>query len=155
VCVLLLFLLCWTNIFRDFVLDVTSIHDKGKLFPIVDPTTRHFESKVLTLKSLYSPNEFASMYNSMFFENTEIHQRDVQVLDHILTMEIKTHFILNLPRPKITTANACATRPPKTVGIYGGGGGGGRPPPAHFPLFGICKLCNGKQHMAVYISHML
>ena len=38
--------------------------------------------------------------------------RDVQVLDHILTMEIKTHFILNLPRPKITTANACATRPP-------------------------------------------
>ena len=23
----LLFLLCWTNIFRDFVLDVTSIHD--------------------------------------------------------------------------------------------------------------------------------
>jgi hypothetical protein len=56
------------------------------------------------------------MYNSMFFENTEIHQRDVQVLDHILTMEIKTHFILNLPRPKITTANACATRPPKTGG---------------------------------------
>ena len=55
-----------------------------------------------------------------FFENTEVLRRDVQVLDHILTMEIKTHFILNLPRPKITTANACATRPPKTVGIYGG-----------------------------------
>ena len=33
-----------------------------------------------------------------FFENTEM-LRDVQVLDHILTMEIK-----NLPRPKITTA---------------------------------------------------
>ena len=58
-----------------------------------------------------------------FFENTEVLLRDVQVLDHILTMEIKTHFILNLPRPKIATANACATRPPKTVGIYGGGGG--------------------------------
>jgi hypothetical protein len=41
-----------------------------------------------------------------FFENTEILRRDVHVLDHILTMEIKTHFILNLPRPKITTANA-------------------------------------------------
>jgi hypothetical protein len=27
VCVLLVFLLCWTNIFRDFVLDVTSIHE--------------------------------------------------------------------------------------------------------------------------------
>jgi hypothetical protein len=38
-----------------------------------------------------------------FFENTEI-LRDVQVLDHILTVEIKTHFILNLPRPKSTTA---------------------------------------------------
>jgi hypothetical protein len=44
-----------------------------------------------------------------FFENTEILRRDVQVLDHILTMEIKTHFILNLPRPKITTVNACPT----------------------------------------------
>jgi hypothetical protein len=51
-----------------------------------------------------------------FFEDTEILRRDVQVLDHILTMEIKTHFILNLPTPKITTANACATRPPKTGG---------------------------------------
>jgi hypothetical protein len=60
-----------------------------------------------------------------FFENTEVLRRNVQVLDHILTMEIKTHFILNMPRPKITTANACATRPPKTVGIYGGGGGEG------------------------------
>ena len=59
--------------------------------------------------------KFASMYNKVL-------RRDVQVLDHILTMEIKTHFILNLPRPKITTANACATRPPKTVGIYGGEG---------------------------------
>jgi hypothetical protein len=39
-----------------------------------------------------------------FFENTEILRRDVQVLDHILTMEIKPRFILNLPRPKITTA---------------------------------------------------
>ena len=33
-----------------YVLDGTSIHDKGKLFPIVDPTARQFESK----KSLYS-----------------------------------------------------------------------------------------------------
>ena len=56
-----------------------------------------------------------------FFENTEILGRDVQVLDHILTMEIKTHFILNLPRPKITTANACATRPPLPLGFTGGG----------------------------------
>jgi hypothetical protein len=37
-----------------------------------------------------------------FFENTEIPRRDVQVLDHILTMEIKTHFILNLQTPTIT-----------------------------------------------------
>ena len=37
---------------------------------------------------------------------------------HILTMEIKTHFILNLQRPTITTANAWATRPRKTVRIY-------------------------------------
>jgi hypothetical protein len=51
-----------------------------------------------------------------FFENTEILWQDVpvQVLDHILTMEI------NLDRPKVTTANAWATRPPKTVEIYGG-----------------------------------
>ena len=55
-----------------------------------------------------------------FFENTEILRRDVQVLDHILTMEIKTHFILNLPRPKITTANACATRPSLPLGFTGG-----------------------------------
>jgi hypothetical protein len=55
-----------------------------------------------------------------FFENTEVLRRDVQVLDHILTMEIKTHFILNLRRLKITTANACANMPRKTVGIYGG-----------------------------------
>ena len=55
-----------------------------------------------------------------FFENTEILRRDVQVLDHILTMEIETRFILNLPRPKITTANACATRPPLPLGFTGG-----------------------------------
>ena len=55
-----------------------------------------------------------------FFENTKILRRDVQVLDHILTMEIKTRFILNLPRPKITTANACATRPPLPLGFTGG-----------------------------------
>jgi hypothetical protein len=55
-----------------------------------------------------------------FFVNTEILRRDVQVLDHILTMEIKTHFILNLPRLKITTANACATRPPLQLGFTGG-----------------------------------
>ena len=54
-----------------------------------------------------------------FFENTEILRRDVQVLDHILAMEIKTHFILNLPRPKNTTANACATRPPLPLGFTG------------------------------------
>jgi hypothetical protein len=55
-----------------------------------------------------------------FFENTEVLRRDVQVLDHILTMEIKTHFILNLPRPKITTANVCATRPPLPLDFVGG-----------------------------------
>ena len=49
-----------------------------------------------------------------FFENTEILRRDVQVLDHIFTIEIKTHFILNLQRPTITTANAWPTRPSKT-----------------------------------------
>ena len=37
-----------------------------------------------------------------------------------LTMEIKTHFILNLPRPKITMANACATRPLLPLGFTGG-----------------------------------
>ena len=58
-----------------------------------------------------------------FFKNTEILRRDVQVLDHILTMEIKTHFILNLQRPTNTTENAWATKPPKTVGIYRGRGG--------------------------------
>ena len=69
--------------------------------------------KILALKSLYSPKK-------KFFENTEILRRDVQVLDHILTMEIETRFILNLPRPKITTANACATRPPLPLGFTGG-----------------------------------
>ena len=54
------------------------------------------------------------------FENTEVLRRDVQVLDHILTMEIKIHFILNLPRPKITTANVCATRPPLPLDLQGG-----------------------------------
>jgi hypothetical protein len=57
-----------------------------------------------------------------FFENTEILRRDVQVLDHILTMEIQHPFYIHLTRLKITTANAWATRPPKTVGIYWGGG---------------------------------
>ena len=128
------------------------IHDKSKLFPIVDPTARHFESKILTLKSLYSPKKSPAYTTDAVLRKYGILRRDVQVLDHILTMEIKTHFILNLPRPKITTANACATRPPKTVGIYGGR----RTPPAHFPLFGICMLsCNGKQHIVVYISRML
>jgi hypothetical protein len=37
------------------------IHDKGKLFTIVDSTARHFESKFLTLKLLYSPKKFASL----------------------------------------------------------------------------------------------
>jgi hypothetical protein len=55
-----------------------------------------------------------------FFENMEMLRRDVQVLDHILTMEIETRSILNLPRPKITTANACATRPPLPLGFTGG-----------------------------------
>ena len=32
------------------------------------------------------------------------------------------HFILNLQRPKITTANAWATRPPLPLGFTGGGG---------------------------------
>ena len=48
------------------------IHDKGKLLTIVDPFSRHFELKILP----------------PFFENTEILRRDVQVLDHILTMKI-------------------------------------------------------------------
>jgi hypothetical protein len=64
------------------------IHDKGKLFPIVDPTARHFESKILTLKSLYSP----ACTTDAVLRKYGILGRDVQVLDHILTMEIKTHF---------------------------------------------------------------
>ena len=65
-----------------------------------------------------------------FVENTGILRRDEQVLDHILTMEIKTHFILNFIQsptviisPSIVYADlgasACATSPPKTVGING------------------------------------
>ena len=73
-CVLLLFLFCWINIFRDLhsMVLVYIIHDKGKLLTIVDPFSRHFELKILP----------------PFFENTEILRRDVQVLDHILTMKI-------------------------------------------------------------------
>jgi hypothetical protein len=89
-----------------------------------------------------------------FFENTQILWRDVQVLDHILTMEIKTHLILNLPRPKITTANACATRPPKTVGIYEGGGR--RTPPAHFPLFWYLHAVQWETtYCRVYITYVI
>ena len=88
-----------------------------------------------------------------FFENTEVLRRDVQVLDHILTMEIKTHFILNLPRPKISKL---LRRTPAQPGLLKPlGFTGGRTPPAHFPLFGIRMLCNRKQHIAVYISRML
>jgi hypothetical protein len=100
---------------------VYMIHYKSKLFPIVDPMTRHLRiENSHTQIALFSKRIRQHVQQMPFFENTEILRRDVQVLDHIL-MEIKTHFILNLPRPKITTANACATRPPKTVGIYGGG----------------------------------
>jgi hypothetical protein len=89
-----------------------------------------------------------------FFENTEILRRDVQVVDHILTMEIKTHFILNLTRLKITTANAWATRPPKTVGIYRGGG---RTPTAHSMKIPKSGKYNGKQHIycRVYITYVI
>jgi hypothetical protein len=83
-----------------------------------------------------------------FFENTEILRRDVQVLDHILTMEIKTHFILNLQRPTITTGNACATRPPKTVEIYGGSW----TPPAHSMRIPKSGKYNGKQYIIVYTA---
>jgi hypothetical protein len=44
VCVLLLFLFCWINIFQNFALDgcgratiVYIIHDKGKRIPIIEP----------------------------------------------------------------------------------------------------------------------
>ena len=70
--------------------------------------------------NLFSKKIHQHVQQMPFFENTEILRRDVQVLDHILTMEIKTHFILNLPRPKITTANACATRPLLPLGFTGG-----------------------------------
>ena len=53
----------------------------------------------------------------------EILRRDVQVLDHISAMEIKTHFILNFNTKTdctITTANAWATRPPLPFGFTGG-----------------------------------
>jgi hypothetical protein len=121
------------------------IHDKGKLFPIVDSMARHYESKILTLQSLYSPKECTT---------------DAVLQKYGDTLARCTSFgpyfnngNQNLPRLKITTANACATRPPKTVGIYGGGGR--RTPPAHFPLFGICMLCNGKQHCRVYITYVI
>ena len=49
------------------------IHDKGKLFTIVDPSAWHFESKILPLKSLYSPKKIRQHVEQMpFFENTEI-----------------------------------------------------------------------------------
>ena len=62
-------------------------HDKGKLLTIVDPSERHFQSKILPFKSLYSQKKFASE-QMPFFENTEILRRDVQVLDHMLTMGV-------------------------------------------------------------------
>jgi hypothetical protein len=93
---------------------VYMIHDKGKLFPIVDSMARHYESKILTLQSLYSPKECTT---------------DAVLQKYGDTLARCTSFgpyfnngNQNLPRLKITTANACATRPPKTVGIYGGGG---------------------------------
>ena len=57
VCVLLLFLFCWiifSKTLYSMVL-VYILHDKGKLFTIVGPSARHFESNILALKSLYSP----------------------------------------------------------------------------------------------------
>ena len=92
-----------------------------------------------------------------FLENTEILRRDVQVLDHILTMEIKTHFILNLQRPTITTANAWATRPPKTVGICRGGGGGEEDAACHSMQIPKSGKYNGKQHIycRVYITYVI
>ena len=53
-CVLLLFLFCWTDIFRDFAHDGTS----NTYYMI---KANYFESKILPLESLYSPKKFASM----------------------------------------------------------------------------------------------
>ena len=58
----LLLLFRWTNIFRDFapsMVLVYTLHNKGKRFTIVDPSVRHFESKIRALKSLYSPKHAA------------------------------------------------------------------------------------------------
>jgi hypothetical protein len=61
------------------------IHDKGKQFPIVDTTARHFESKNShTQIALFSKKIRQHVEQMPFFENTEIPWRDVQVLDHIL-----------------------------------------------------------------------
>ena len=84
-----------------------------------DGTTLRIENSHTQI-ALFSKKIRQHVQQMPFFENTEILRRDVLVLDHILTMEIKTHFILNLPRPKITTANACATRPPLPLGFTGG-----------------------------------
>ena len=74
------------------------LYDKGKLLTIVDPSAR--------------TDAVLRKYRDI--------RRDLQVLDHILTMEIKTHFILNLQRLTINTAaNAWATRPPLPLGFTG------------------------------------
>ena len=94
------------------------IHDKGKLLTIVDPSSRHFESKILPLNSkiplpLFHENSSTCQHVEQmpFFQNTEILRRDVKVLDRILT-------ILNLQDqrllPRMPGQPGCLY----TVGIY-------------------------------------
>jgi hypothetical protein len=74
---------------------------------------KQFESKIHPLKSLYSQKK-----QTPFFENTEMLQWDVKVLDHFFDNGNQNPFYIELTKTTITTMNAWATRPPLT----GGGG---------------------------------
>jgi hypothetical protein len=78
------------------------MHDKGKLL-------YNRRSVCTALRIENSPTQIAlfskiicqHLEQMLFFQDMEILRRDVQVLDHISAMEIKTHFILNLQRPTV------------------------------------------------------
>jgi hypothetical protein len=98
---------------------------------MIRQTTYHRRSVCTALRIENSSTQIALFSKTIrqhveqmpFVQNTEILRPDVQVLDHILTMEIKTHFKLNLHRPTITytTANSWANWPPLPLGFRGEG----------------------------------
>ena len=74
-CVLLLFLFCWTNIFRNISLDGCDIDNmiNGNGFQLSIRRHKHFESKIHPLKSLYFPNKFASVILCINSECLKMH----------------------------------------------------------------------------------